>query len=380
MPWLLLIVIAFIVYGSLYPFQFDFDRTDLSPFLILLHSWPAKIDKFAWRDAGVNLLLYFPLGLTAFLVMARRLPRTVAALGTLLLGLTLSASIEMLQVFDGSRTTSLMDVTCNFLGTAAGVVAALIFQPQLARLTGRRKSRRGAAGALLLACTWAGYQLYPFVPLFSRGRLREHLARFTAAPFSWVEACAAAAEWFAFALLMRSLASRFKAPWLALAMLALPLRLLIVERRLTPAELLGAGIAFVLWSYPEEQPKLVAGACLLALAIALRELDPFRFTHPAQSFSWIPFAATFAAEQQNAVVTLLRKAFEYGALIWILRATGYRYLSAGIAVSTALLLLELAQRYLPNRQPEVTDACVAALMACVLWGLQTARGQSGRAA
>ena len=59
---LLLIVIAFIVYGSLYPFHFDFDRTDASPLLILLHAWPAKIDRFAWRDAGVNVLLYFPAG------------------------------------------------------------------------------------------------------------------------------------------------------------------------------------------------------------------------------------------------------------------------------------------------------------------------------
>ena len=72
---LLLIVLAFIVYGSLYPFQFDFGRTDASPLMILLHAWPAQIDRFAWRDAGVNVLLYFPLGLTAALVLARRVCR-----------------------------------------------------------------------------------------------------------------------------------------------------------------------------------------------------------------------------------------------------------------------------------------------------------------
>ncbi len=375
---LLIIVIAFIVYGSLYPFHFDFDRIETNPLLHLLHAWPAKIDKFAWRDAGVNLLLYFPLGVTAFLAMARRLPRAVAALTTMLLGLVLSASIEMLQIFDASRTCSLIDVVCNFAGTVAGVAAALIFQPQITRLTGGRRSRRGAAGALLLACTWAGYQLFPFVPILSRGRLRDNLARFLSTPLSAVEATTAAAEWFAFALLMRSLAGRFRAPWLALTMLALPLRLLIVERRLAPSELLGAAVALLLWTFPEEEPKLIAGAVLLAIAIVFRELEPFRFVREAQAFSWIPFAATFAADRQNATLVLLRKAFQYGAMVWMLRAAGYRYRNAGMAVAAALLLLELLQRHLPHREPEITDAFLAALMAVVVWGVHAARDRSVR--
>ena len=65
---------------------------------------------------------------------------------------------------------------------------------------------------------------------------------------------------------------------------------------------------------------------------------------------------------------LLRKAFEYGTLVWLLRASGLRYWIAGVWVSAGLLLLEMAQRYLPNRQPEVTDACIAAILTCILWG------------
>jgi VanZ family protein len=371
---LLLIVIAFIVYGSLYPFHFDFDRTDASPLFLLLHSWPAKIDKFAWRDAGVNLLLYFPLGVTAFLAMARRVPRAVAALGALLLGLGLSASIEMLQVYDGSRTCSLMDVACNFLGTMGGTAAAVLFQPELERLM-RSKSRRGGSGALLLACAWMGYQLYPFVPLFSLGRLHEKVIHFTNAAFSPVEVCASAAEWFTFALLLRSIGGRLRTPWLAVAMLALPLRLLIVGRHVAPAEVLGAAMALLLWSYPEEEPKIAAGAWLLGFAIVLREMEPFHFVREAAGFSWIPFAATFAAERQNAALVLLRKAFDYGGMVWLLRAAGYPFRNAGMATAAALLLLEVLQRHLPNRQPEITDACIAALMAWVLWiarGVQAA--------
>jgi VanZ family protein len=365
---LLPIVAAFIVYGSLYPFQFDFGRTDASPLAILLHAWPAKIDKFAWRDACVNVLLYFPLGLTAVLVFMRRLPRAAAALATVMLGTGLSASIEMLQIFDAHRMCSLLDVACNFAGTMGGVCAALIFRQEIFEITRRRQGHRGAGGALMLAGCWAGYQLYPLIPLFSRGRLRANVARFLATPISMVEVGASAAEWFAFALVMRAVAGRLKAPWLLLAMLCLPLRLLIMERTLAPDELIGAGLAMLLWTYPAEGSRVRAGAGMLAAAIMLRELSPFEFTAQARAMSWIPFAATLDAERLNAALVLLRKAFEYGTLVWLLRASGLRYWSAGVSVAAALVLLETAQRYLPNRQPEITDAAIAGILACILWG------------
>lgn len=369
---LLFIVVAFILYGSLYPFHFDFGRTDTSPLWILLHAWPARIDRFAWRDAGVNVLLYFPLGLTALLALSRHVPRIAAALGAVLLGIGLSASIEMLQIFDSSRTCSLLDVVCNFAGTLCGVGAALVFRRKI-RAMRHRPGDRGAAGGLLLACCWAGWQLYPFVPIFSRGRLRANFAHFLSSPFSPTEAYASAAEWFAFALVMRAVTSHMKTRWLVLAMCCLPLRLLIVERGLAPAELLGAALALLVWTYPADGTRLRGAAIALGLAVVLRELSPFAFSSEAHAMSWIPFSATLDSERQGAALVLFRKAFEYGALIWLLRAAGMRYWLAGTLVGGGLFLLEAAQRYLPNRQAELTDTVIAALLTCILWISQNAR-------
>ncbi len=365
---LLAIVVAFIIYGSLYPFHFDFGRTAANPLLILLHAWPAKIDRFAWRDAGVNVLLYFPLGLTAVLVLTRRLPRAAAALATMVFGTGLSASIEMLQLFDSTRTTSLLDVVCNSLGTATGVGAALLFRQKIFAITRRHSGDPGAAGALILACCWAGYQLYPFIPLLSSYRLRDNLTRFLATPISAVETIAAGAEWFAFALVLRAVTVRLRAPWLLLAICCLPLRLLIVDRTLGPAELIGAGLAMLIWTYPAEGSRVREGAAMLAAAIVLRELSPFTFAGPAHAMSWIPFSATLDSERLNAALVVLRKAFEYGALVWLLRASGLRYRTAGAWVAGGLFLLETAQRYLPNRQAEVTDAAIAIMLTGILWG------------
>jgi hypothetical protein len=103
----------------------------------------------------------------------------------------------------------------------------------------------------------------------------------------------------------------------------------------------------------------------------LRELSPFRLLETPQAFSWIPFAAAFDSERQSATVILLRKAFEYGALVWLFRAEGISYARGAVAVAGSLAVLEAMQRYLPGRTPEITDSVLAMLMGLVLWRLSS---------
>jgi VanZ family protein len=370
---LLLPVIALIVYGSLYPWHFDFGRAGPNPFWMLLHSWPATFDRFALRDAAVNVLLYCPLGITAYLAMVRRHARAAAIACAALLGLALSASIEMLQLYDAHRVCSLFDVATNVAAATLGAFAALVFERQLANLGGRhhvphaRHARRGAASALVLAGCWAGYQLYPLFPVLSRTHLRIAISRMLHSAVSPVETMAWAAEWFAFALVMRALFGRVRLVWLALAMACLPLHLVIADRGLTVSELLGAALAFLLWSVLPEPVRPRAGAWMLALAVLLRELAPFHLSATPHAFSWVPFGAALASEPGPAALVLFRKAYEYGGLVWMLRARGMSYVGAGAAVIAGLAILESAQCYLPGRYPEITDPFLALLMTLVMW-------------
>src|SRR4051812_50041072 len=122
----------------------------LSPARILLDSWPGRVDRFMWRDGCVNVLLYFPLGLSATMAAALRAPRVVAVVGAVLLGGSLSACMEMLQIFDRSRTCSLLDVACNLAGAAAGAIAAVIFERQIRNVGGAKRISPPARGAPLL--------------------------------------------------------------------------------------------------------------------------------------------------------------------------------------------------------------------------------------
>src|SRR5271155_2568555 len=65
----LVIVIALIVYGSLYPWDFHSTQLAASPLWVLIHSWPTAIDRFLFRDIAVNVLIYLPVGVFGFLAL-----------------------------------------------------------------------------------------------------------------------------------------------------------------------------------------------------------------------------------------------------------------------------------------------------------------------
>ncbi len=360
---LLFLTIALIVYGCLYPWHFDFGADPRHPLLVLLNSWPPIWDRFALRDAAINLLLYLPFGATGLWAWSRRFPRALGIAPVLLAAAALSCGMEMLQVYVPGRVCSLFDVLCNVSGAAAGVALALVYHPAS---TGRRKHAAIPASGLLLLVLFAGYQMYPFFPILSQTRVRHALELLGgAAGFSLHEVWCSAAEWFA-AMLLVALVLHLRP---ALALLCLPLRMLVATRTLALHEVLGAALAWLAWTLLRERVRLRAAAGFLAAAIVLRELAPFHFAGPPSAFSWIPFWSTFDSERQSALVILLRKAFDYGAMVWLLRAAGVSCVRAGAVVAAALAALEVAQRYLPGRIPESTDAILALLLTVSLWSL-----------
>lgn len=367
MKRLLLLTIALILYGSLYPWHFDWWRSSESPLDVLLRSWPRHVDRWVLRDVVLNLLLYTPLGLTAFLAVARRHSRALAAASAVVLGAALSAGVEIAQVYVPGRVSSLLDVTTNCLGTVAGVFAAAAFQSRIEALLGRRRHHHAPAAALLLAC-WAACQLYPFIPALTHSQLRATLrVLITSVSVSPPEVWAVAAEWFAALLALGAVFGRWRNFWLAGVPAVLALRLLTVARILTPNEVLGSLLAVALWLAIPQSRRLSAALWWMASALLLRELAPFHLSFHAQPFAWIPFTPTLESERQSAVVIIARKAFDYGAMVWLLRQRGVRYRQAGLAVAAVLFVCERIQIYLPGRTPEITDAVLALLMAAALW-------------
>ena len=371
----LLIVIALIVYGSLYPWDFHARQLGASPLWILLHAWPDSVNRYLLWDIAINVTLYVPLGVFGFLAVREGAPRAVRILAPVLLALVLSASVEMIQLFDDSRQCSASDVLCNVIGAATGVGLGMLYREKLEGVLARRQaaSLLQLSGALLLICCWLGYQLFPLFPSLGRSKLAARLAAL--GPISAISPAATLlifAEWIALACLVEALFETETNHMLAVFLLAVPARLLIVSRSLTWPDIAGTIAACAVWLWLPRLYVRRAAPLLLAAALILEELSPFHFgaAHP---FNWIPFRGFLLASWQGSIVLLFRKSFWYGSVIWLWNAAGYRMVPVIVAAAASLFALEGLQIHLPGRVPEVTDAVLAVLMGVLLSLLSAVR-------
>jgi VanZ family protein len=369
----LLLVILLIVYGCLYPFRFHPLPPDILS--VFLQSWPAGLGRSTLRDAAVNVLLYVPLGLFAVLALDRIERAWLRLLMPLLLGMSLSMSIELLQLMDLTRTPSVFDVLCNTTGTAIGVATGRAYANRISGFVERtRHGLAGAPSASLLYCLWVLYQVFPLIPSLSRyGILTQLNVFFAQLSFSIPETLRSGMECLAMgALLERITGHRHIRRWMFGFLLLLPARLLLFHRRLSLPELTGAAIAYVFWTsglnrWPKAAWML---SRLMLLSLLLEGLAPYRFSSIPQAFSWFPLAALLETGPDAGVLVLLRKSFWYGSAIWMLRESGYSFLRPGITVAVILGGVEWIQRYLPGRTPEITDPLLAILLALFMWLLE----------
>jgi VanZ family protein len=308
----------------------------------------------------------------ACLAWLPRWPRAAAFAATAF-GCALSLAMELTQNYVPGRVTSLSDLTTNTLGAAAGAWLALGFASEVVPLVRGHARHSSRSAALLLAC-WGGYQLYPFFPILTSTRLRQAVHNLLAArTLSPSATWAAAAEWFAAGLALEAIFGRVRGFWLGVTTMALGLRIFMPSRSLALDEVAGAALALLLWEMVPAKRRLAAGVLMALSAILAAELAPFHFAAHAAPFYWTPLAATFENERWGATVIVLQKAFFYGAAIWLLVRSGVRYLVAGGALAAALFLLEMVQRYLPGRTPEITDALIAVAMTAALWAVRERR-------
>ena len=371
---ILAIVVALILYGSLYPWQFQARHYGRNPLWILLHTWPSSFDRYLVWDVGVNITLYVPLGIFGFLAVSERASRVVRILAPLALALALSASIEMLQLFDDSRQCSLADVASNAMGAAVGIAAGALYRVKLQRLLARQgtASLLRPSGAVLLLSCWLGYQIFPLFPAWGRTSLVNRLAALKAvSAVSPVDTLVVFAEWLAVACLLESIRKTKTNGVLALLLLLVPARLLIASRTLAWSDIVRAAAAYAAWLCLPRRWVRRAAPVLLAGALILSELSPFHF-QGARAFNWVPFRGLFRSTWQDGFVVLFRKSFWYGSVLWLWRASGRSLAWTTLVAAAALFLLEQVQVYLPGRTPEITDAVLVLLMGVLLWLLRDA--------
>lgn len=371
MARIFIIILCLIVYGSLYPWQFQATHFTASPVSLLLRSWPASFNRYVLRDTGVNVILYAPLGLFGYLLWApswRKARATAAVLGVALI---LSTAIEFVQLFEPSRYSSIFDILCNLTGATAGLVLARLYTERLKPFVAwseREEFFHLTAGAVLLLC-WIGYQTAPLFPQLSTTQLLLKLRTFgSTSSWSLVELIAGVVDWLAVTAVVEEVAGAESIRIASVALLLLlPGRLFLDTRSLTGSECAAAILAVIIWRrfLGVKQNRFLLIGWLSVAALVLRGLAPFHFTAD-QQFSWVPFGASLSYEQAAALVVFFKKCFLYGVAVWLLAKAGFPYLLGTIGVASLLAVIEVVQIRLPGRTPEITDPLLAVIMAVIL--------------
>lgn len=355
-----------IVYGSLYPWAFEIHPLPASPLYLLFHSWDANFaDRRIVFDVAVNIGIYIPLGMSAFFAFRRFGNTALELLTPVAIGTSLSASMEMTQLFTPHRQCSSVDLVNNILGSALGVVAGIVFTKIVDIPAAGPAFRVRDRGAVLLLFGWVAALLFPLFPVLSLIAWKEELSAFAGAPLlSPIPTLLRAAEWFGVGRLLFAAGAASPIRWLLVLVLLVPIQFGIINHRPMPADFEGAAVAVLLYFFFGERPQAdrLAGIALM-VALTLRGLSPFRFEGPARDFLWIPFGGLMSTEWQNGVTILLDKLFEYGASIWLLGRGGLGWVRAAVVVTLVLACIEGLQTRIPGHVAEINDPLLAVLLA-----------------
>ncbi len=360
--WLLAVVAFLIIYGSLFPFRFEnIGAAGLGDLLGRLQ-W----GRTTRSDIAANLLLYLPFGACLAWLMADRLGGLLAILVATLAGTALSLGIELLQLYETRRVSSLADLAMNGLGSFLGGALALAIGSAHRRLSGS-----GIAGILqhpiaaALVLSWVGYRLSPFAPVFDP---MEWLTSIEAVRLGgWLDLGAVLPQALAWLVLLQTfevLAARGRALVAAGIAMAIVLvgRVLFAGMALEPAELSAMALALLLahplaWIGSDRAAAVLAGA--MVVMIAIRGLAPFDFQLTADPFGLAPFAESLTHYRATNLSEMFLRCFCIGGLVWLLGRAGLPVLAATLTAGGLLFLVEVLQTWLPGQAADITDPLLA---------------------
>ena len=365
--FVLLLVVAFIVYGSLYPFRDE----ALHPLAALRHLLGSWRDWDRRGDLVANIALYMPLGFFLVQSLPRRLPAATCVLLGALLGAVLASCVEFLQFADPVRVSTLGDVYANAIGGALGGLVALYAGdrwrwPLLTECQTR-------PDAVLLLLLFLGFQLFPFVPIIGLYKYWHAVRDLVETP---LPSAPALIQFVAFWLLAAAcIEALFGSRWW---WLLFPLfaaaeftgRILVVNVWMDWADVLGAVLALILWgttAFVGVWRTRTLTALFIGVMLAW-QIDPaaFRITgiHPLLRQELMRGAAA------TLPPALCERLVLYGGSIWLLRRSGVSAVVSITGVCLLLLLTSLAGS-------SVADALLALVIGVVLDLLHRVGSQSG---
>ena len=341
-PLLLAVVVALIVYVSLYPFRFDADG-------------PALFDalgRMTWARAGRgemlnNVLLYLPFGFCFVLLVEPRFGRTAGLIAATLAGALLSLYMELLQASVAVRVSSYKDLTLNAVGALAGAGLGSVWHLLGARMAPQSTPQsRGRAVVVTILALWLLARLWPLVPELDLRQLKNAVRPLFSPNIRPADLASYFVGWLVVAQAVFALARKQRAVDGFLIVIAVVLvgRTIVDGHTLVAAELAAIALllpVLVLLSRLQDGTRSMLVAAVLGTWLAWTALAP-ALGHGVPADVDLPAMAEFISRNPPPPADLAAKGFGYLALAWLLAGAGLvPHVAAGVTVLFVLMLCML---------------------------------------
>lgn len=365
-------VVALIVYGSLFPFNFDSS-------VAAERLRAALADRSLWTSKGDtlgNIGLFVPMGFAGFWAFRDRTTAWGAASIVITAGIALAVALQVLQTLLPTRSPAFADVISNAFGLCVGL--------GLAHAARRGRWLEGTAGAsfqsvpAVLICLWCVSEMLPMVPALDWQQIKDNLKPVVfARTFDTANAILVLSDVVLLAALLLQMSWNKQRKMVVLTGLLAAVALgkvISIRSSLSLDSIAGFGAGAVVgWMVIGPFARIAVPTSVFAsvAAITLAAFSPFDFTPYPSDVSWVPFQSFLQASMLDNVRSLLSSVFRFGAILFLIARRSGHVIGVGVALGAWIALIELAQRWVVGRSSDMTQPL---LMIALAIGIRLVEG------
>jgi VanZ family protein len=359
--WLLVFTVAFILYASFYPFEFDLDRVRSVNATAIAHAldW----HRIPTSDLIGNLLFYLPLGALLAYILPRHWPlirRGAVAAG---LGTALSITCECLQFATRLRDPALSDVVLN--ASSALIGAVVVLSAGRAGMSAPIPELRGPRPdpvAFILLVLWVFFHCAPFMPSYRLLHPVNNAHLLLSGQWSLADSAGYCAGFVLVGAALRSLL-RESSYWpmlIVIIVTGLIARIGFRGQHLELNEIIGLALAApVLWRFGDyaDAHAYLRGALIAGAAVIFFALAPFLFVVQPIDFQWTG-NLHWTSRATVGEPGLLELAFLSIGLVWLASEAGQPLRRIVPALFLAALLVEIVEAWQPGKAAHLVTPCL----------------------
>ncbi|MRX28012.1 VanZ family protein [Kangiella sp. HZ709] len=361
-----LTVIILIAYGSLYPFNFDFNRSLPTDLVAWLQNWEQRTIR---SDLIANILLFIPFGFLGALNIqqdGRRSP-LLSAIWLVFMGVGFALSLQILQFYLPSRVPHAADALVNSIGILLGISVAAYTNSQRIRRLIPQQFQFHLTPALLVLCLWLGWAFFPYIPVFETKQIGIGIESVYNSQWYWQDWLKFILFWLMFYLSFSRVMNRDYSinVLLVVTIFILAIKLSMFWSQIGWSEISAVPLAVILHRSLSGQFKFMMIALLAALILLLEFVFPFQWITDLgtlNTIQWIPFKKFLGGSTWFHLSNL----FQYSLLVTSLGYALARWFSsyrlAFLFVMLLILLLSTLQLFLQGQSPDVTDWILALVL------------------